>query len=146
MDYFKEFNVQMNKLNDLLAENNLIGNFKANSYPMTLTISQDQSLDAQMELYAVEENGVSSKDAKLVLTFPVAEIGVRIYGRFIITDSLMTKIKGHGKKLRDLYLQCEYSMRMSHRDPEPDAEPTIDLAEDITDDFGEFFDEDNIED
>ena len=140
MDYFKDFNTQMNKLNDLLAENNLICKFNANSYPMTLTISQDQSLEAQMELYSVEENGVSSKDAKLVLTFPVSEIGVRIYGRFIITDSLMTKIKGHGKKLRDLYLQSYFAMRMNNTERE--AEPEEFIEEPDTAEFDEFFEDD----
>lgn len=143
MDYFKDFNTQMNKLNDLLAENNLICKFNANSYPMTLTISQDQSLEAQMELYSVEENGVSSKDAKLVLTFPVAEIGVRIYGRFIITDSLMTKIKGHGKKLRDLYLQSYFAMQMKNSPCEAlDREPEEHIEEPDTAEFDEFFEDD----
>ena len=97
-----------------------------------------------MALYETESDGVSSKDAKLVLTFPVAEIGVRVYGRFIISDSLMNKIKTHGKKLRDLFLQCEYAQRMSDVDKACDAdEPTREYSEDSEQedsaDFAEFF-------
>ena len=143
MDYFKEYNAQLNKLDALLAENNLIGKFNMNSYPMSLTVAQDQSLEAQTALYEMSEDGVSSRDAKLILTFPVAEIGVRVYGRFVISDALMNKIKTHGKKLRDLFLQCDFAMRMSHG--ERDAEPEEFIEEPNTAKFDEFF-EDDIED
>ena len=140
MNYFNEYNAQLNKLNDLLAENNLVGKFNTNSYPMSLTVAQDQSLEAQTALYEMSENGVSSRDAKLILTFPVAEIGVRVYGRFVISDALMNKIKTHGKKLRDLFLQCDFAMRMSNteREEEPDELP----GEPNTAEFDEFFEDD----
>ena len=143
MNYFNEYIAQLNKLNDLLAENNLVGKFNTDSYPMSLTVAQDQSLEAQTALYEMCENGVSSRDAKLILTFPVAEIGVRVYGRFVISDALMNKIKTHGKKLRDLFLQCDFSARMSNieREEEPDELP----GEPNTAEFDEFF-EDDIED
>ena len=140
MDYFKEYNAQLGKLDALLAENNLVGKFNTDSYPMALTVSQDQSLEAQTALYEMSENGVSSRDAKLILTFPVAEIGVRVYGRFVISDALMNKIKTHGKKLRDLFLQCDFAMRMSNteREEEPDELP----GEPNTAEFDEFFEDD----
>ena len=140
MDYFKEYNAQLGKLDALLAENNLVGKFNTNSYPMALTVSQDQSLEAQTALYEMCENGVSSRDAKLILTFPVAEIGVRVYGRFVISDALMNKIKTHGKKLRDLFLQCDFAMRMSNTERE--AEPEEFIEEPDTAEFDEFFEDD----
>ena len=79
---------------------------------MYLTISQNQTPDAQMALYNNDTDGVSSQDAKLVLTFPVGEIGVRVYGRLIIPDQLLNKIKNCGKKMRDLWLQGDYARRM----------------------------------
>lgn len=65
-----------------------------------------------MALYDESGDGVSSQDAMLVLTFPVGEIGVRVYGRLIIPDTLLSKIKNIGKKMRDLYLQADYARRM----------------------------------
>ena len=151
MKHFTEFNSQMSKLEGLLAEHKLIPVFKANSYPMTLTIVQDQSPEAQMELYETSSSEVSSADAKLVLTFPIAEIGVRVYGRFIIADSLMNKIKAHGKKLRDLYLQCEYAQRMENADSiggdslDTEYSEETECDDSIDDEFAEFFEDDDTE-
>ncbi len=146
MDYFKEFNSQKNKLDTLLSENYLIGKFNTNTYPMSLSISQDQSMDAQIALYENEDQGVSSKDAKIVLTFPIAEIGIRIYGRLIISDALMNKIKTHGKKLRDLYLQCEYAERMQNRESEEPSDLSQNCSADADiGDFDKFFDNESVE-
>lgn len=139
MKHFEQFNIQQKKLDELMAEHNLISTFRTDNYPMTLTITQDQSLDAQVALYEEETDGVSSKDSKLVLTFPVGEIGVRVYGRLIISESLMNKIKAHGKKLRDLYLQCDYAARMVNS-PTPAPTECNEADEDGTDEFDEFFD------
>ncbi len=139
MKHFAQFAAQENKLNELMAENMLIHNFRTDSYPMTLTITQDQSLDAQVALYEDETDGVSSKDSKLVLTFPIGEIGVRVYGRLIISETLMNKIKAHGKKLRDLYLQCDYAQRMSNA-PAPEQPDSAEPETEETDEFDEFFD------
>lgn len=143
MNYFAQFKAQQTKLDDLMAENMLIHNFRTDSYPMTLTITQDQSLDAQVALYEDETDGVSSKDSKLVLTFPVGEIGVRVYGRLIISETLMNKIKAHGKKLRDLYLQCDYAFRMANNPAPEQCDAAENEPEEEADEFSEFFDADD---
>lgn len=112
MNYFDKFDAMDAKLENTLADKYLLHKFSADSYPMSLTITQNQTPDAQMALYEQDEDGVSSRDARLVLTFPVGEIGVRVYGRLIIPDALLSKIKNYGKKMRDLYLQGDYARRM----------------------------------
>lgn len=112
MNYFDKFDAQEAKLENTLADKYLLHEFRADRYPMTLTITQNQAPDSQMALYENDVDGVSSQDAKLVLTFPVGEIGVRVYGRLIIPDTLLSKIKNIGKKMRDLYLQADYAKRM----------------------------------
>lgn len=112
MNYFDKFDAMDAKLENTLADKYLLHKFSADSYPMSLTITQNQTPDAQMALYEQDEDGVSSRDARLVLTFPVGEIGVRVYGRLIIPDALLSKIKNFGKKMRDLYLQGDYARRM----------------------------------
>ena len=103
MNYFDKFDAMDARLENTLADKYLLHKFSADSYPMSLTITQNQTPDAQMALYEQDEDGVSSRDARLVLTFPVGEIGVRAYGRLIIPDALLSKIKNCGKKMRDLY-------------------------------------------
>ena len=128
-NYFDKFEAQKEKLTNTLDEYHLLHTFSAKQYPITLTISQNQAPGDQMALYEQSEDGVSSKDAKLVLTFPVGEIGVRVYGgRLIIPDTLLGKIKNIGKKMRDFYLQGDYARRMAESGapvqeiPEPESE------------------------
>lgn len=109
MSFFDKFDAQETKLANILDANSLLHVFKTDCYPMRLTITQNQAPDAQMALYEQSEGSVSSRDAKLVLTFPVGEIGVQVYGRLIISDALMGKIKNHAKKMRDLWLQANFA-------------------------------------
>lgn len=124
MNYFEKFEAQEQKLENILDDKCLLHQFRTDTYPMYLTISQNQTPDAQMTLYNQDSSGVSSQDAKLVLTFPVGEIGVRVYGRLIIPETLLNKIKNCGKKMRDLWLQGDYARRMeSFSGPAEDTEP-----------------------
>ena len=146
MNYFEKYEAQSAKLANIMEENGLLHRFRADSYPMSLTITQNQTPDAQMALYEQETDGVSSRDAKLVLTFPVGEIGVRVYGRLIISDTLMNKIKNHGKKMRDLYLQGDYATRMSNERKVLNAGTPIEDKEadaEQQDAFKEFFEPDD---
>lgn len=104
MNKFELYNAQLEKFHGLLAEHRLVGEFRTTSYPIELEVKQDATASMQVEMFTDGDN-VSSHDAKLVLTFPIAGIGVHFYGKFILTDDLLNKIKSHGKKLRDLYLQ-----------------------------------------
>ena len=142
-NYFSDFNAIDNKLVKLLDEHQLVRRFNTDSYPITLTISQNVSPEAQMTMYSVAEDGVSSRDAKLVISFPVGDVGIKTSGRLIITDKLMSKIKGLGKTLHYLFLQGYFAMqneqggftRVQPIEPvdDEDTEP---------DEFADFFDAD----
>lgn len=113
MNYFEKFNAQKEKLDNLMDEHHLLAKFNTTSYPISLYVTQNQAPGAQMALYEQAEDGVSSRDSQLVLTFPVGEIGVRIHGRLIMPDTLLNKIKNCGKKMRDLWQQAEFASRMA---------------------------------
>ena len=144
MSYFDKFEAQQAKLENTMEANGLLHKFCTDKYPMSLTISQNQAPEAQMALYEQDSgDGVSSRDAKLVLTFPVGEIGVRVYGRLIISDALMGKIKNHGKKMRDLWLQANFATSlMEERKKQNPEEPDAPVDEAPEGDFEEFFEDD----
>jgi hypothetical protein len=143
MNRFDSFNAQLAKFQSLLAENELVGEFKTSNYPISLSITYEQTEQGQMEMFDTETDGVSSKDAKLVLTFPIEGIGVHVYGRLVLTDALMNKIKAHGKKLRDLYLQGFFATLKDAPELEKgDENPSEDFEADMSD-FDEFFSADD---
>ena len=107
--FLNEYAVQENKLAATLAEHNLVHRFDATKYPVTITISPDASMDAQVSMLENAENGVSSADAKLSFIFPVGDIEVRTFGRLYISDTLMSKVKGLCKKMHYLWLQAFFA-------------------------------------
>ena len=144
MNYFEKFTAQKEKLDNLMEEHHLLAKFNTDRYPMSLHVMQNQTPEAQMALYDTQGDGVSSKDSKLVLTFPVGEIGVRIYGRLIMSDALMNKIKNCGKKMRDLYQQAEFASRMERMERVWREETPADEEEgEAPADFQEFLEEDS---
>lgn len=142
-DYFSEFEVQQAKLEALLDDNNLLHEFATDAYPITLTIRPNVVPDAQMAMYSQATEGVSSRDAKLVFQFLVGEINVRVYGRLIISDALMSKIKGQAKKMLLLWLQGDHAARIEQlgyatQEAEDDGSNVSD--------FDEFYEADSQED
>lgn len=110
--YFDKYEAQANKMENLMQANGLLYTFSTNSYPITMTVQPNLTPDAQMAMFETSSDGVSSQDAKLVLQFLVGEIVVRVYGRLIISEALMGKIKNQAKKMRDLWLQTDFAARM----------------------------------
>ncbi len=100
------------KLESLLAENNLVFTFHRQAYPIYMTVSPDTDVSAQMELYTTGEDDVSARDAKLSFIFQDGDIIVRTDSRLIIPDALMSKIKGFAKKMHYLYLQAYFRESM----------------------------------
>ena len=160
-NYFTDFNIIDGKLVELLEDHQLIRKFNTDSYPITLTITPNTSPEAQMTMYSMAEDGASSRDAKLVFSFPVGEIGIRIVGRLIMSDALMNKIKGLAKKMHYLYLQAQFAMLNEQgvafprvapiEDEEDEPEDCEHAAADVggdpdADEFGEFFDDEETED
>lgn len=142
-DYFSEFEAQQAKLEALLDDNNLLHEFVTDAYPITLLIRPNVVPDAQMAMYAQATEGVSSRDAKLVFQFLVGEINVRVYGRLIISDALMSKIKGQAKKMLLLWLQGDHAARMEQLGYA--TQEAEDDGSNVTD-FDEFYEADSQED
>lgn len=149
MSYFDKFEAQETKLENIMEANHLLHKFDTSTYPITLTITPNESPDEQTALYETEAGDSSSKDAKLVLSFPVGEIGVRVYGRLIISDALLGKIKNQGKKMRDLWLQGNFASMMTDTKRTSDSEVPEKVGYDseaLSPDFKEFFEDDSSED
>ena len=107
MNYFKAFQAQEAKL-------------ETEGYPITLTIRPNTTPEAQMALFDRATEGLSSRDAALVFQFLADEINVRVYGRLVISDALMGKIKGQAKKLLFLWLQADHAARVEQAGYRPD--------------------------
>lgn len=144
MNYFKEFEAVATKLNELLAENMLTYKFSTAAFPITLTIMPDASMDAQMSMYEQAEDGVSSNDAKLVYSFKVGEIAVRVYGRIIMPDALMSKIKGLAKKMHYVWLQCYFAESISTDTPKGAAVAEVADDTEPEDDFSGFYEDEEV--
>ena len=147
-NYFEKFEAAETKMINLMEANGLLHTFNTKTFPITMTIQPNNTPDAQMAMFEEATDGVSSQDAKLVLQFLVGEIVVRVYGRLIISDALMGKIKNQSKKMRDLWLQADFAARMEQAgyvSPSGMKEPENGGSGPEEADFKEFF-EDEAED
>ena len=162
MDFYTNVKEIESKMGKKLAKNNLLYEFQTKRYPITLTIKQDRSPDAQMEIFDTTDGAVSSCDAVLRFIFKLDRLEVQTDSRLVIDDDLLGKIKGFAKKLHAAHTAAYYAER---RNPEalrlygdPDGfttentgkdapeEPTEDVAEedaaeDTEGDFSGFYDE-----
>ena len=123
MSISRQYTAINEKLGKLLADNGLVGTFKTDAYPISLTVSMDASPGAQMELFDVDATGASASDASLKFVFEDGDILVRTHSRLVIADDIMSKIKGFAKKLHYLYLQDFFRYRMAQQkhDQMPDV-------------------------
>ena len=106
------YNAIKDKLDKLLDDNNLVGTFHKDTYPICLSVGQNMEPSAQMELFKTATHAISATDARLQYIFSDGEIIVRTDSRLIISDDLMTKIKGLAKNMHYLYLQAFFRERM----------------------------------
>lgn len=115
MDFYSNVRSLETKLADALVEHNLLHKLKTESYPITLTVTQNQTPAAQMELYSTTDGSVSSNDAVLKFTFKLDTLEIRTDNRFVISDALMNKIKGLAKKIYAAYTAAYFA---EQRNPE----------------------------
>ena len=151
MSYFDNYQNHVDKLADVLSEHSLAHKFDRSKYPITLTISQDVSIEAQMALYTEADGSLSSRDAVLRFIFKMDSLEIQTNSRLVISDKLMNKIKGLAKKMHYSYLQAFFAERMQGGEdcdrestPDDDADPDEDDAS--FDGFYEASDEDGAED
>lgn len=153
MNFYSDVKVLEDKLENLLTKNNLLYEFQTKKHPITLTIKQNRSPEAQMELYDTTDGEVSSCDAILRYSFEKmnGKPSIKTEDRLVISYDLLNKITNLAKKLYAAHTAAYYA---EHRDPErirlygdPDATEgnNEDLgenaAEETEGDFSEFLDE-----
>ena len=148
MDFYTNAKELENKLSTMLAKDNLLYQFQTDTYPITLTITQDRSPEAQMEIYDTNDGAVSSCDAVLRFVFDLDGVTIHTNDRLVISADKFNKIKGKAIKLFHAYIEGYYAER---RHPEkikiygdPDLspeEPDEDAAEESAEDFADFFDD-----
>ena len=138
MDYFEIAKSLEEKLAGILAERNLLHTFDHRHHPMTLTVTQNQTPDAQMEIFIGTDGPLSSQDSKLCFVFHLDALEIQTSNRLVIDDKMMGKIKGLAKKIEKAYKDAyfAYTINMRHGEPEPDEE-----AEDDAETFDGFFDD-----
>ena len=157
MSYFDNAKAIQSKIETVLAEENLVFTLRAKTYPITMIISQSQSPHAQMEILEMaSDDGASSRDCALRFIFKMDDLVIQTDNRLVISDALMSKLKGLAKKLHTAYLHAYFAEDRQnaddkgHDDAEEDgsgdADPAIidpadiDLAalDGTEDPFGDF--------
>lgn len=137
MSYYTNAKEIEGKIGKVLAKEGLVYTFKTSQYPITLIISQSQSPAAQMSFMETGDDGVSSKDAALRFIFELDGLKIHTSSRLIITDELMSKLKGLAKKLHTAYVHAYFADRtecVSYINIEDDTEQSQDdtpEAEDV---------------
>lgn len=137
MDFYSNVRSLETKLADALVEHNLLHKLKTERYPITLTVTQNQTPEAQMELFSTNDGSISSSDAVLQFTFKLDALEIRTDNRFVISDALMNKVKGLAKKIYAAYTAAYFA---EQRNPEKlklygdteatDADADLDTEED----------------
>ena len=136
MSYFTNAEEIKGKIGKVLAKEGLVYTFRTSSYPITLIISQCQSPAAQMSFMETGNDGVSSKDAALRFIFELDGLKIHTSSRLIITDELMSKLKGLAKKLHAAYVHAYFADHIDdledspcHTDPDDTETPEDDTPE-----------------
>ena len=155
-DYFIGVRALEDKLAEVLAEKNLLHVTDHSKFPITLTVTQNQSSDAQMEIWANADGSTSSQDSVLRFIFNLDGIEIQTSSRLVISDAFMNKIKGLAKKIHAAYVHAYFAstvsmLRNAKTDDAADEEEVEDGAEDtaVFDDFygdPEYSDDEEVED
>ena len=143
MNYYANLATLEDKLAATLNDEGMVFSLKTDKYPITLTVSPNASPAAQMEFFCTHES-VSSTDAVLQFIFKLDALEIRVDNRFIISDALMSKIKGQAKKIHHAFLEGFFAERISAWQdvPPTNTPPVYDAsAEEDPDAFAEFFGE-----
>lgn len=109
MDYFAITRTLEDKLASTLDKNSLLHTMDRSKYPITLTITQNKAPDAQMQIFAESEGGVSSQDSVLRFVFKLEGLEVHTNSRLIIGEALMNKLKNQAKKIHAAYVHAFFA-------------------------------------
>lgn len=111
MDYYKDVRALNLKLEKLLKPYNLLHEFDATKYPITCTIKQNQTPDAQMAIYDTAAGSVSSCDATIRFVYELDDLDIRTDERLVIPYKLFTKIRNLANKLHAAYTAAYFAER-----------------------------------
>lgn len=141
-DYFIGVRALEDKLAEVLAEKNLLHVTDHSKFPITLTVTQNQASDAQMEIWANADGSTSSQDSVLRFIFNLDGIEIQTSSRLVISDAFMNKIKGLAKKIHAAYVHAYFAstvsiLRTAKNENAVDDEDVEDGAEEtaVFDDF-----------
>lgn len=131
MNYFAIANELEDKLAEMLGEKNLLHVMDKSKYPITLTITQNQAPDAQMELFQTTDGSRSSQDSVLRLVFHLDRLEIQTNSRLVIDEKLMNKIKNQAKKIHAAHVHAYFAnmvslMRSAEAETEEEDDSTFD--------------------
>ena len=132
---------QKKKLQGLCDEHELVYRFRKDRYPITLTISPMQGMDAQLDmLESVEESGYRSPDAAMTWIFEDGNLTTKVTGgTFTISKTLRSKIENVLLKMISFWQQyffrdvIEKAIIPAGRMPEIDEAEADDAEEESVD-------------
>ena len=108
-DYFIGVRTLEDNLAELLAEKSLLHTTNTSSYPITLTVTQNQAPDAQMAIWTNSDGSTSSQDSVLRFIFYLDGMEIQTNSRLVMSDTLMSKIKGLAKKIHAAYVHAYFA-------------------------------------
>ena len=125
------YEAQKKKLQGLCEEHDLTFRFRKDSYPITLTISPLQGMDAQMSmLEEVETVGYRSPDASMTWIFEDGNLTTKVSGgTFTISKVLRTKIESVLMKMITYWQQYFFRDVIEKQSLKQGMMPVIDEAE-----------------
>lgn len=112
-NYYTSANALEDKLAEILAEKNLLHVMDKSRYPITLTVTQNQSPEAQMELFYTTDGSMSSRDSILRLVFDIDGLEIQTNNRLVIDEKFMNKIKNQAKKIHAAYVHAFFASTIS---------------------------------
>lgn len=142
MDFYRNAYEMEAKLEKALEAHNLLHDFRTDTYPITLTVTQNRTPDAQMEFYATNDGAVSSCDAVLRFVFDLDGMVIHTNDRLVISADMLNKIKGMATKLFHAYIEGYYAERRYPAKLALYGDPDAYAANDTEANFDEFLDED----
>lgn len=143
-DYFTGVKTIEDKLAKVLAEENLLHVTDKSRYPITLTVTQNQAPDAQMEIWNTADGSTSSQDSVLRFIFYLDGMEIQTLNRLVLPDTLMTKIKGLAKKIHAAYVHAYFAATVEQMQSFLRDVRREDLEADAaSEDFDGFYDDDD---
>ena len=102
-----KFEVYKKKLQGICDENNLIYTFRANEYPIKLTVRPTGENNDQMSLLEKPEldNEGMGEDAELIFTYKDGALFFRISDTFAVSEALFSKLKNLFRNMHSVWLQ-----------------------------------------